>query len=328
MKNRFLVITSILSPTDAVKAFAERDDISTIVVGDKKTPQDWYCDNVIFLSEDKKLGYKIEKTLPFNHYARKMIGYIYAVKNNAEIIIDTDDDNIPKNNWFFPDFEGKFAALNKDEGFINVYKFYTEQHIWPRGFPLYLIKNNDAALNINKLDKKDVKIGVWQGLVDNEPDVDAIYRLTDNTRCFFNDGHPVVLQKGTLCPFNSQNTAYRKELFALMYLPATVTFRFTDILRGLIAQPIMWLYDYNLGFTQATAIQNRNEHDYLKDFESEIPCYLLATKVIDIVNNSVKKSLSVEDNLYNSYEALYKNDIVKKEELEILSDWLNDLLRG
>ena len=69
-------------------------------------------------------------------------------------------------------------------------------------------------------------------------------------------------------PYNTQNTATRKELFPLLYLPAYVTFRFTDILRGLIAQPIMWLYDYHLGYSGATVTQKRNAHDYFEDFQS------------------------------------------------------------
>ena len=59
----------------------------------------------------------------------------------------------------------------------------------------------------------------------------------------------MVLGTGTMSPFNTQNTLIRKELFALLYLPTYVTFRFTDILRGLVAQPIMWAAGYALGFT-------------------------------------------------------------------------------
>ena len=39
----------------------------------------------------------------------------------------------------------------------------------------------------------------------------------------------------TYSPFNSQNTLWRKELLPLAYLPSKVTFRYTDILRGMIA---------------------------------------------------------------------------------------------
>ena len=110
-----------------------------------------------------------------------------------------------------------------------------------------------------------------------------------------------------------------------MYLPAFVTFRFTDILRGLVAQPIMWIKGYYLGFTKATVAQERNPHNYLNDFESEIPCYLMAEKVIDIVLNAIKTEYSIAENLYLSYTALFKNGIVTKQETELVSLWLSDI---
>jgi hypothetical protein len=111
----------------------------------------------------------------------------------------------------------------------------------------------------------------------------------------------------------------------LLYLPSTVTFRFTDILRGLIAQPIMWLYKYCLGVMEATVVQERNPHDYMKDFKLEIPCFIQGEGVIEIVANKISSSLSIQDNLLIAYEELYKNEIVKKNEIELVINWLNDL---
>ena len=144
-------------------------------------------------------------------------------------------------------------------------------------------------------------------------------------KCVFDKNESIVLAEGTVSPFNSQNTAFRKELFPLLYLPAFVTFRFTDILRGLIAQPILWAAGYMLGFTKATVFQHRNPHNYLKDFESEIPCYLHAQKVIDIVTGTIRTAGSISDNLYSSYNSLEKEKIVTKEEMSLLECWLQDV---
>ncbi|MEJ7663681.1 MAG: hypothetical protein WKG07_31160 [Hymenobacter sp.] len=195
-----------------------------------------------------------------------MVGYLHAIQKGAQVIIDTDDDNIPYDGWQFPATEGTFATAPADKGFVNIYKNFTSHHIWPRGYPLDLILNADHNLKEEELTQQEAKIGIWQGLADSDPDVDAIYRLVDNTEIFFDKRAPIVLPEGTLCPFNSQNTMIRRELFPLLYLPAYVTFRFTDILRGLVAQPIMWAHGYRLGFTEATVIQVRNPHDYVKDF--------------------------------------------------------------
>lgn len=316
------IITSIFEPTEAVKSFSKINDCSVIIVGDKKSPNNYICDNVQFLSCNVDNNFSIEKVLPFNHYCRKMIGYIKAVKEDTKFIIDTDDDNLPLNNWKLPDFEGYFQTIEKNSGFVNIYNLYSSQKIWPRGFPLDLVnKQNDFQIR-----EEYLKVGIWQGLSDLDPDVDAIYRLLDNTPCYFDKSKPnYVLHEGTLCPFNSQNTIFRKELFPLMYLPATVTFRFTDILRGLVAQPIMWLYGYYLGFTTATVVQNRNPHDYMKDFESEIPCYLQSKRIVELVKQAVNPNCSMAENLYLAYNVLVRENIVKQEEILILEAWIKDI---
>lgn len=325
MKN-FIIITSIFQPTEAIQKFAQLKDYNLIVVGDNKSPENWHCNNVIYLSvkEQSKLNYNLVDVLPYNHYSRKMVGYLKAIQNYANYIIDTDDDNIPKSNWAFPSFNNEYECINENLGFVNIYQLFTDQKIWPRGLPLNLI-NTSFHLN-NSIAFKECHIGIWQGLADEDPDVDAIYRLTSDTECVFNERNPVVLSKGTICPFNTQNTIIRKELFPLLYLPTYVTFRFTDILRGLVAQPIMWLYDFQLGFCKATVIQKRNPHDFMKDFISEIPMYENCYKVIEIVESVISKNNSIENNLHIAYAALLKESIVTERELITLDAWLKDLI--
>ncbi|ALW87125.1 hypothetical protein AUC43_19815 [Hymenobacter sedentarius] len=322
-----IVITSIFAPTKAVKKFASFNRYKLVVVGDKKSPAHWQEDNVTYLSvaAQEAAGFRISQKLPFNHYGRKMVGYLHAIREGAQIIIDTDDDNIPYDDWEFPAMEGEFAVSPTNRGFVNIYKNFTSHHIWPRGYPLDLILDPGHNLNEKDLAIETVRIGIWQGLADSDPDVDAIYRLIDNTEVFFDKRMPVVLAEGTLCPFNSQNTAVRRELFPLLYLPAYVTFRFTDILRGLVAQPIMWAHGYCLGFTEASVLQERNPHDYLKDFESEIPCYLHPSRVIAAVTCAISAGNTVSENLRRAYAELAKENIVTAQEVELLDLWLTDL---
>ena len=318
---KYIVITSIFEPTVAVKKFSGINDYNVIVVGDKKSPENYNCDNVIFLSADKTYGFELEKTLPVNHYSRKMLGYLYAMRAGADIIIDTDDDNIPYDNFGFPEFDDNFNLIAADDDFINIYQFFTKHKIWPRGLPLNYINKKTSY----EIKNQNLHVGVWQGLADGDPDVDAIYRLTDNTPCYFDqDKEPLVLQSGCVCPFNTQNTAYRRELFELLYLPTTVSFRFTDILKGLIAQPLMWNENFLLGFTNATVLQERNVHDYMKDFESEIPCYLYSEKVVNIAKSVVKPGIALKHNLYNVYNALCDAGITQSTEMDTLDAWLTD----
>ena len=300
---KFIIITSIFEPTAAIESFSSLSDYQLVVVGDKKTPHNWKYDRVVYLNiqDQLDLAGALAEVIPYNHYGRKMLGYIYAMQQGADIIIDTDDDNIPYADWKFPGFEGTYQTATPDQGWINIYHHFTEQPIWPRGLPLRRIRDNRSRLTWLP-EQQPSQIGIWQGLADEDPDVDAIYRLTSDTPCIFQKKQPVVLGKGTISPFNSQNTAYRRELFPLLFLPSFVTFRFTDILRGIIAQPIMWQHEFLLGFTEATVIQKRNVHDYFRDFQSEVPMYLHTENALDAVAASVGNH-SVKDNLWQAYEA-------------------------
>ncbi|MET0635986.1 MAG: STELLO glycosyltransferase family protein [Chitinophagaceae bacterium] len=319
---KFIIITSIFEPTTAIESFSSLPDYQLVVVGDKKTPAGWQFENVVYLDIQSQLDLApgLAEVIPFNHYGRKMLGYIYAMQQGASVIIDTDDDNIPYPSWQFPEFDGIFRTSEQDLGWVNIYHHFTEQPIWPRGLPLRNIRDSRDKLKwING--EQSARIGIWQGLADEDPDVDAIYRLTSDTPCIFRKEQPVVLGRGTVSPFNSQNTAYRKELFPLLFLPSFVTFRFTDILRGIIAQPVLWQEGFSLGFTEATVIQKRNVHDYFKDFQSEVPMYLHTETALEAVSSAMGKG-SVKDNLWAAYESLLGLGIVEKREMAVLTEWL------
>ena len=324
---RYVVITSIFSPSEAVKNYADINNLKVIVIGDKKTPYGWSCDGVSFfgLDEQSNSGYKIAKLLQYDHYSRKMIGYIIAREEGAQSIVDTDDDNVPLIGWHFPPYSADYELISGNLGFINVYQLFTDQIIWPRGLPLRVINEARPFENSNPI--RRCNVGIWQGLADEDPDVDAIYRLTSDKPCYFKKRDPIVLGRKTFSPFNSQNTLFRKELFPLLYLPTSVSFRFTDILRGLVAQPIMWEEGYLLGFLEATVVQHRNPHNYMEDFQSEIPMYINCDKAVELVDAAVSSNRGCCDNLYEAYESLLRGGIVKEIELATLEAWLSDITR-
>jgi hypothetical protein len=319
--DKFIVITSIFTPSEAIEKFARLKDWKLIVVGDKKTAADWGYPGVTYLSPEaqQEATSKFSGLLPWNSYTRKNIGYLHAIAQGARVIYESDDDNIPLDNWVNePEFLTEAELLSK-ASFVNIYSYFTDKKVWPRGIPLRFVLNPVVP---EVMPIQVLKVGVWQFLADEDPDVDAIYRLTVNEPIYFNWRAPLVLDQGVCCPFNSQNTYFRKEVFALLYLPSTVTFRFTDILRGLVSQPILWAAGYHLGFAGATVLQKRNPHDYLKDFESEIPCYLSSEKVVQIATEAASPEKSIAENLMSVYEALSDEGIVSETELEILSCWL------
>jgi hypothetical protein len=319
-----IVITSINEPTEAVLRFAEVSDWPLIVIGDQKSPQGYFADNVDFfnINEQKDLKFKLSKVLPYNHYSRKMLGYLIAIDAGADSILDTDDDNIPYEGFSFEIFNSEKFVTSPNLGFVNIYKEFTDAHVWPRGLPLNLINQRNPELGVYK---KYIKSGVIQGLANGSPDVDAIYRLTDDSEIFFKDRSSISLGPGTWSPFNSQNTLFQKDLFPLLYLPVTVSFRFTDILRSYVAQAIMWKEGFNLTFSKATVLQKRNYHNYLEDFSLEIPMYSSSKKSCQIISAAVNQNESIGKSLISVYESLYEEGVVGPAELPTLKIWLDDL---
>ncbi len=117
-------------------------DWQVIVVGDRKTPADWSCENVLYLSPATQatLPWSIVPRLPWNHYCRKMLGYLKAIEQGASLIADLDDDNIPLHDWGIVPAQASYDTVT-ESGFVNVYKFFTDAFIWPRGFPIDQIRS-------------------------------------------------------------------------------------------------------------------------------------------------------------------------------------------
>ena len=105
----------------------------------------------------------------------------------------------------------------------------------------------------------DVDCPIQQGLADNDPDVDAIYRLVlplpqrfRTDRRWRSRGHVVPVQQ-------PEHRAGGAMPLPLLYLPAYCSFRMTDIWRSFVAQRIAWENGWQLLFHGPTMEQERNE---------------------------------------------------------------------
>lgn len=331
----FTVLTTINNPDERVSDWMQINGNHTIVVGDKKTPSTWSHpkSNFISIEEQYESEFTIAKLLPENHYTRKNLGYLYAIKNGAHAIIDTDDDNFPNidqwNNLLNSSFEIFEHVPSEKITFKNVYTYFSDSNLpfWPRGFPLNLINDEESNIKTNDVFKSPRrKVGLWQCMVDGDPDIDAIHRLIFNESPRFQNKVPLIMSLNIFCAFNSQNTLWLdRELFPLLYLPSTVSFRFTDILRGYIAQAVINTSSKNWGFYQATAYQERNEHNLMNDFRSEVSMYSNMNEIFHIIYDSCRIKHSISDNLINCYSELYKNNYVEENEIKILHSWMVDL---
>jgi hypothetical protein len=147
--------------------------------------------------------------------------------------------------------------------------------------------------------------------------------MTQKLPINFQENEPLILGEGSWCPFNSQNTVWKKEAFPLLYLPSYCSFRMTDIWRSLIAQRIAWTCGWNILFHSADVWQERNEHKLLKDFEDEIPGYLNNSKICRMLENLDLKSgvRNICENLFRCYAIMVQNGWIESQEQNILESW-------
>jgi hypothetical protein len=330
--NTALIVTSISAPNNVLRSLtdgARQKEIPFIVIGDVKSPSDFYLDGCDFYSieRQKKTGLRLADLCPEKHYARKNIGYLLAIQNGATLIIETDDDNFPREGFLAKRTRKHLVPLAENKGWLNVFRLFTDNFIWPRGYPIEIVQRDEIA--IETLPVKEVLCPVQQGLADENPDVDAVYRLIYPLPLSFEKNVEIALGKGSWCPFNSQNTAWFSEVFPLLYLPAYCSFRMTDIWRSFVAQRIMWENGWHLLFHWPTVWQERNEHNLLKDFQDEIPGYLnndRIVKTLEDLNLSPGKE-NLGENLMRCYKTLVNMDLVGREELKLVDVWLEDLRR-
>ena len=326
------VVTSIQSPTASLRALASATihaGMGLVVIGDRKSPSQFALEGARFwpIAEQERLDFDLVRRLPENHYARKNVGYLLAVRARATAIFDTDDDNAPLASWRARE-EWVSACAVSARGWINAYSYFTGAHIWPRGLPLDCISGNrpvDAARG----HAISARAPVQQGLANGSPDVDAIWRLVMAREFAFEEGESIRLGPGAWCPFNSQSTWWFPIAFPLLYLPSHVSFRMTDIWRSFVAQRCLWELDLGIVFHGPEMFQDRNVHNVLHDFEQEVQGYLGNGRLCEVLERTPLRDgqSQVGPNLHRCYSALVSAGFVPAAELALVEAWLGDLER-
>jgi hypothetical protein len=325
------VVTTVQDPTPSVRRLAEvlaHHDIQLLIIGDRKGPSSYDVADCTLLTIDDQssLGSRLASRLPENHYVRKNLGYLVAIRNAAPFIYETDDDNAPLEGWSM-----RTAAVNAEpiqaREWANVYRIFDpESVIWPRGYPLELVRDHETFSH-ESAEPVRVIAPVQQGLADGSPDVDAVWRLVSDAHHEFSRRPSLWLPPGTWCPFNSQSTWWWPEAYPLLYLPAFCSFRMTDIWRSFVAQRCLWAMGHGMVFHAAEVFQERNTHNLLRDFEDEIPGYLGNIRLCETLAATELDSHpeSTGLNLNKCYEALVSAGFFPSTELDLVESWLEDL---
>ena len=371
----WVVITSIFSPSRLMSQLEQQPEFCTVVVADRKTPVAAWAAvtasgrvRLLTVEAQLALGYRITPLLAFNHFSRKNIGYIYAVRAGAKVVYDTDDDNILKD---APD--GGVSPIPVLDARSTGHRVRQARHCnhsdattrswnpypafgpaalasWPRGLPLDDITWTTAPPCVGTgeggsaytLDAAEVRLpgvsfAVQQSLADVHPDIDAIHRLT-RAPLTFSFAAPAaeasttfsgLLGAGgaTFAPYNAQATLHTEAALWGMLLPVSVHGRVSDILRSYIAQTLMRQYGLAVVFTRPIVNQERSPHNFLKDFQSELPLYLRASGLVDFLRRwePSQPHLTLPAQYEELLIELYERGVVEELDVKLAQAWLRDL---
>lgn len=309
-----IVVTTIFEP-DFLGGYlqnlraAGRDDATTIsIIADRKTPG-----TVAQVAERaRREGFDVrcpsldEQTsfleslgaptdfVPWNTDNRRNIGFLMALADGAEVLISIDDDNFCRSD---DDYVGAHQVVggpsadpvvHSSDGWFNIcdqLEGWNTGEVFARGFPYFAQRAERQASNTDA--DPQLPIAINAGLWLDDPDVDAIYRLSrrPNGKSFC--GESVVLGPEVWSPINTQNTALTREA-ALCYYYVRMGFplqglkidRFGDILSGYLTQKVVKHLGQGVRIGTPIVDHHRTQHNLFKDLYHELAGIVLIEEFV------------------------------------------------
>lgn len=366
------VLTTIHEPTEAIHGLLRQEGWCACVVADLATPlQPWrkmlqqkpgLKRRIVVLDPARQiraiqrnasnlagLG-DLAQLLPWNHFGRKNLGYLYAIQQGAHSIWDFDDDNhivSPPAPLKVParalEIQGTVCCgngRNSSSEVLNPYPVLGEnihRPCWPRGFPISRVKQPcHSRVETVQADSHTTKrIAVLQVLANHDPDVDAIYRLTQPLPFNFQESgrsddatNTIVLPKtGLFAPWNAQATLVLPSGFWSLLLPITVHGRVSDIWRSYAALRLMWDLDLRLAFSTAPrVVQYRNDHNYIADLDAEDDLYKRTDALLQFLHDWHPQEKTLPSRMEELSLGLYERGYVELPDVYLMQQWIRSLL--
>ena len=313
-----VIITTIFHPKilESLSANLERysriKDVEVIIIGDLKS----HSETEAYTTRYAKNGFRFEywnvpsqkqwlkrfpdldAIIPYNTDNRRNIGYLIAYERGRECIIALDDDNYPTEEDFFGQhgIVGKIATLptiSSNSGWYNVcdmLELEGDHRVYPRGYPYAKrwVKDEKSTIT-DAIGRVVVNAGLWL----DDPDIDAVTRLNRPIKATgLRRYDHLVLDPSTNCPFNTQNTAFHRDILPSYYyvvmgenLGGLKIDRYGDIWSSYLSRKVIDRMDDRVAFGKPLTIHRRHEHDLLKDLGQEYWGMVLTNRLIELLSN-------------------------------------------
>ncbi|GHV13961.1 hypothetical protein FACS189491_09640 [Spirochaetia bacterium] len=305
------------------------------IAGDRKTPHGQMrafiktLPNVRYYSPEDQQVYACSEPIGWNKIMRRNLAILEAIKDGADVIVSIDDDNIPMTRNHIPamgkllelPFSG--CILSSENHWLNPGIFLVPPVII-RGFDF---DKKGGALIYETVVRK--KVGVAAGLSLGDPDITAAEWLVNPPKV---TGYHELLESGfvvspdTWSPFNSQNTAWRRELAPLMFVIPFVG-RYDDIWCCYIAERIMRETDFHIYFGKPFSLQSRVAHNYISELALEMPGIKYTDQLCKFLDSLTLPHGDVNEKLKAIFTELKETDFFPQEASDAGIAWCEDITK-
>ena len=294
------------------------DRVTLLIVGDMKSPHEHIKKYIKNLNSDYPIEYwdvksqrnwiaehfphredEVNLAIPYNSIRRRNFAYLRTLELDAKFIISVDDDNYAgESNWLSEHVKtldsNTLPAITSRSRVVNpceILEFRCPYKIYPRGFPISKTFLDDISIKFERSNSV-LNLGLWI----KSPDVDAYTNLLYPELESFGlkeASYPTYTLAGeNYMPINTQNTSFKRELVIPFYcllmdtkingLPIN---RYDDIWAGLFTLKLIHRIGDHATFGSPLTVHQRNKHDYISDFKSELLGMVLNDRVWSTVMN-------------------------------------------
>jgi Reversibly glycosylated polypeptide len=315
-------------------------EIEFFVIGDVQAPDEQIREFLktvqparYYSAEDqRKLGYECCDLLAWRHPGRRSIGLLEAVKAGADIIVHADDDNTAIEHSHFQYFERLVGSIftgleaSSDTGWVDA-GWFLQPSVHHRGFP-HQLWHPFSPPEVGSV--REARIGVAAGLWLGDPDIDAVTRIVNRPTCM--TASPVadsgfVVDRKCYSPFNSQNTAFARELLPAMVM-LTSYGRFDDIWCSYIACRVMrdhgWVVHYGKPYVWQQRLGGRDKR-LMKDLADEVYGMTTTLQFTRILDDMSLPGTSLIEDVAHIHEKLAATEFAKASALG--AAWVRDVER-
>jgi len=308
------------------------------VIGDEQTADDEVrrllrsIGNAEYFSveDQRRLGFESCDLLNWRHPGRRAIGFLQAVRVGADIVVTADDDNIALDATYFQQFEmlvgSAFNGLeaSASSGWVDP-AWFLQPSVHHRGYPHQLWHPFEPPAIGSVV---GARIGVAAGLWLGDPDIDAVTRIVDRPTCMTTS--PVadagfVVVPTCYSPFNSQNTAFIRDLLPVM-LMLTPYGRFDDIWCSYLAERVMRNHGWAVHYGKPYVWQQRSYHLLVRDLSVEMEGMEATLRFTKALDEMELPGTSVLDDAMRVFENLSDTEFGRVAKLGMA--WVRDAERA